>query len=246
MLIVIFFRGRVERRAVSWRAGDRSRPALSGLCMARVARWREISSAFGDRDSSGSGRVSPLAARVCLAVPLDLSCRSRWRRDDMEWSAPPAKPVGLTQTVATRDSNDVEEQSDQGAAWRPGHRARRSGEPALDPEGGHGSGCGRRPGAALRAQRLLLLRRAQLVHLGGLRAAAADRQIPGRYRHQAQRDDLFLERGLPEQAEGRRRRAGWDLASPSIAWVSAHLDNGNLGAIDEAKITELWATSSRA
>ena len=33
--------------------------------------------------------------------------------------------------------------------------------------------------------------------------------------------------------------AGWDLASPSIGWVVASLDNGNLGAMDEAKITTL-------
>jgi len=32
---------------------------------------------------------------------------------------------------------------------------------------------------------------------------------------------------------------GWDLASPSIAWVSAHIDNGNLATIDEAKIPNL-------
>jgi len=30
--------------------------------------------------------------------------------------------------------------------------------------------------------------------------------------------------------------SGWDLVSPSIAWISAHVDNGNLGAIDTAKI----------
>ena len=39
--------------------------------------------------------------------------------------------------------------------------------------------------------------------------------------------------------------AGWDLASPSIAWVAAPVDNGNLGALDEGKITS-WPTSSRA
>ncbi len=33
--------------------------------------------------------------------------------------------------------------------------------------------------------------------------------------------------------------SGWDLASPSIAWVSAHIDNGNLAAIDEAKATNM-------
>ncbi len=33
--------------------------------------------------------------------------------------------------------------------------------------------------------------------------------------------------------------SGWDLASPSIAWVSAHIDNGNLGTIDEAKLTSM-------
>jgi spermidine/putrescine transport system substrate-binding protein len=32
---------------------------------------------------------------------------------------------------------------------------------------------------------------------------------------------------------------GWDLASPSIAWISAHVDNNNLAALDEAKITNL-------
>ncbi len=29
--------------------------------------------------------------------------------------------------------------------------------------------------------------------------------------------------------------SGWDLVSPSIAWVEAHVDTGNLGAIDPAK-----------
>ncbi len=29
--------------------------------------------------------------------------------------------------------------------------------------------------------------------------------------------------------------AGWDLASPSVAWVQSHLDSGNLGPIDEKK-----------
>ncbi len=29
--------------------------------------------------------------------------------------------------------------------------------------------------------------------------------------------------------------SGWDLASPSIAWISAHNDSGNLGALDPAK-----------
>ena len=33
--------------------------------------------------------------------------------------------------------------------------------------------------------------------------------------------------------------AGWDLASPSIAWISAHVDNGNLAALDEARVTNL-------
>ena len=33
--------------------------------------------------------------------------------------------------------------------------------------------------------------------------------------------------------------AGWDLASPSVAWVIAHTDNGNLGALDESKLTSL-------
>jgi spermidine/putrescine transport system substrate-binding protein len=33
--------------------------------------------------------------------------------------------------------------------------------------------------------------------------------------------------------------AGWDLASPSIAWISAHIDNGNLAAIDEAKVPNM-------
>ncbi len=29
--------------------------------------------------------------------------------------------------------------------------------------------------------------------------------------------------------------SGWDMASPSIAWISAHVDSGNLGALDPAK-----------
>jgi spermidine/putrescine transport system substrate-binding protein len=33
--------------------------------------------------------------------------------------------------------------------------------------------------------------------------------------------------------------SGWDLASPSIAWISAHIDNGNLGPIDESKLPNL-------
>src|SRR5215510_5614125 len=33
--------------------------------------------------------------------------------------------------------------------------------------------------------------------------------------------------------------SGWDLASPSIAWVAAHIDNGNLAPIDESKIANL-------
>jgi spermidine/putrescine transport system substrate-binding protein len=33
--------------------------------------------------------------------------------------------------------------------------------------------------------------------------------------------------------------SGWDLASPSIAWVSAHIDNGNLAPVDESKIANL-------
>jgi hypothetical protein len=32
---------------------------------------------------------------------------------------------------------------------------------------------------------------------------------------------------------------GWDMASPSIAWIAAHVDNGNLGALDEAKLPHL-------
>jgi spermidine/putrescine transport system substrate-binding protein len=32
---------------------------------------------------------------------------------------------------------------------------------------------------------------------------------------------------------------GWDLASPSIAWISAHIDNNNLAVIDESKVTNL-------
>ncbi len=32
---------------------------------------------------------------------------------------------------------------------------------------------------------------------------------------------------------------GWDLTSPSIAWVSAHVDNGNLAALDESKIPNI-------
>jgi spermidine/putrescine transport system substrate-binding protein len=32
---------------------------------------------------------------------------------------------------------------------------------------------------------------------------------------------------------------GWDLASPSIAWISAHIDQGNLAPIDEAKLPNL-------
>ncbi len=33
--------------------------------------------------------------------------------------------------------------------------------------------------------------------------------------------------------------AGWDLASPSIAWIAAHVDNGNLGALDPARLKNL-------
>lgn len=33
--------------------------------------------------------------------------------------------------------------------------------------------------------------------------------------------------------------SGWDLASPSIAWVAAHIDNDNLAPIDESKIPNL-------
>ena len=32
---------------------------------------------------------------------------------------------------------------------------------------------------------------------------------------------------------------GWDVASPSVAWVPAHVDSGNLGAIDPSKIPNL-------
>lgn len=32
---------------------------------------------------------------------------------------------------------------------------------------------------------------------------------------------------------------GWDLASPSVAWIIAHTDNGNLGPLDEARLTSL-------
>ena len=32
---------------------------------------------------------------------------------------------------------------------------------------------------------------------------------------------------------------GWDITSPSIAWVSAHVDNNNLAALDEKKVTNL-------
>jgi spermidine/putrescine transport system substrate-binding protein len=32
---------------------------------------------------------------------------------------------------------------------------------------------------------------------------------------------------------------GWDLASPSIAWISAHIDNNNLAPIDESKLPNL-------
>ena len=39
--------------------------------------------------------------------------------------------------------------------------------------------------------------------------------------------------------------AGWDLASPSIAWISAHVDNGNLAALDEGKASSM-ANISRA
>ena len=33
--------------------------------------------------------------------------------------------------------------------------------------------------------------------------------------------------------------SGWDMASPSIAWVAAHVDSGNLGAIDVDKLPNL-------
>ena len=33
--------------------------------------------------------------------------------------------------------------------------------------------------------------------------------------------------------------AGWDMASPSIAWVPAHVESGNLGVIDFAKIPNI-------
>jgi len=33
--------------------------------------------------------------------------------------------------------------------------------------------------------------------------------------------------------------SGWDLTSPSIAWVSAHTDNGSLGVIEEGKLPNL-------
>jgi spermidine/putrescine transport system substrate-binding protein len=33
--------------------------------------------------------------------------------------------------------------------------------------------------------------------------------------------------------------SGWDLTSPSIAWISAHVDSGSLGVIDAAKIPNL-------
>jgi spermidine/putrescine transport system substrate-binding protein len=32
---------------------------------------------------------------------------------------------------------------------------------------------------------------------------------------------------------------GWDLASPSIAWIPSHVENGNLAALDESKIPNL-------
>jgi spermidine/putrescine transport system substrate-binding protein len=32
---------------------------------------------------------------------------------------------------------------------------------------------------------------------------------------------------------------GWDLASPSIAWISAHIDNNNLAPIDESKLPNM-------
>ena len=32
---------------------------------------------------------------------------------------------------------------------------------------------------------------------------------------------------------------GWDMASPSIAWIAAHVDNGNLGALDPNKLPNL-------
>ena len=33
--------------------------------------------------------------------------------------------------------------------------------------------------------------------------------------------------------------SGWDMASPSIAWISAHVENHNLGVIDEKKLANL-------
>src|SRR5262245_52207073 len=33
--------------------------------------------------------------------------------------------------------------------------------------------------------------------------------------------------------------SGWDVTSPSIAWISAHTDNGSLGAIEEGKLPNL-------
>ena len=32
---------------------------------------------------------------------------------------------------------------------------------------------------------------------------------------------------------------GWDLASPSIAWISAHVDNNNLAAVDECQASNM-------
>src|SRR5215510_7865886 len=33
--------------------------------------------------------------------------------------------------------------------------------------------------------------------------------------------------------------SGWDLSSPSIAWISAHIDNNNLAPIDESKLPNM-------
>ena len=218
MLGLRFFRGRVERQAVSsparsaisswpraprspaWPAarpgGARSRRGRHPRTVSRIRTANCIARGFDAPMSGALFSAHPMPchrALVCLAIPLVLSSRLALAAGMPQAELATSEPVGSTQTVATRDSNDVEEQSDYGAAGRPSHGSCRAGQPSLDPEGGHGTGCCRRPGAALRAQRLFLIGRAELVHLGGLCAPAADRPLPGRYRHQAQRDQLLLQ-----------------------------------------------------
>ena len=132
-------------------------------------------------------------------------------------------------------------QSDALATVRAAQASRRSISEGRDRLGRY-----RCAGAPLCAQGLLLVGRGQLVHLGGLRAAAADRRFE---------KDTGIKLNVTtfssnEDCLNKLKAAGgggWDLASPSIAWISAHVDNGSLGALDESKLpNEHGQRSSRA